>query len=136
MSMLLQITWTGILSLYLVECRAYFRERNLRSWEGIVGQIHFEANDQRRDDLSFWAEFLATTEDQMHEHSRNFGRLWSLFRDARIVLEMTDYAERNNNLGPAAVEPAEIASLREDAMRVRISTVRTLAGSVLPRSRH
>jgi hypothetical protein len=132
MSVLLQIAWTGILSLYLLQSRAYFRERNLKSWEGIAGQIHFDSNDQRRDDMSFWAKFLGTTEDRIHGHSRNFGRLWSLFRDARIVLEMTDYAERNGELGPAAVERAAIASLRKDAMRIRIFTVRTLARSVLP----
>jgi hypothetical protein len=45
---------------------------------------------------------------------------WSAFRDAGILMQMADYADRNG----IAVDPSVLASLRADAIRMRFAVLR------------
>lgn len=56
---------------------------------------------------------------------------WGLFQNARVLMEIADYVERHGS-GAGLVEAEQLASLRKDAMQIRISTLVTLARNFLP----
>ena len=44
---------------------------------------------------------------------------WSAFRSAGVLMQMADYADRNGG----AVDPSVLASLRADAIRIRVAAL-------------
>jgi hypothetical protein len=132
---LLQVLLMSVLSAYCFERCIYLRRRNLQSWESIVGQIRFESGDPGSTDLSCWTEFLVLTRSQISELPCTSRGLRRVFRKARVALEMADYAERNGRLGESPVAPVLLASLRRDAMQIRISALLALTRCLLSESR-
>lgn len=87
MQNLLQVTVVGSMLAYLLQCGFYYHQRNRQSWETIQGKI------------------------------RSTSGSWALFHNARVLMEMADYAERTGY-------PAEqLSSLRKNAMQLRLSAL-------------
>jgi hypothetical protein len=101
---------------YLVQCCAYMHRRSLQDWEHLHGD--------------FAAEPMSNA---LNRPAQNFPDAWMRFRSARVALEMTDYAERNCSSGSISIERVQLASLRRDAMQVRIASLVDMAKCVLPR---
>jgi hypothetical protein len=122
MTLLLQLAVLCALLAYLWQCRSQMRRRSLQSWETIVARVGSGFGD-----LSFQEPTISGHSHQRKRTSRN---LWALFVRAGVVLELADYAERNS--APAILDPVLIASLRRDAMQIRISALIGIARCALP----
>ncbi len=105
---------TGIY--YLCQWRAGVRRRNKQSWDAIVSRL--------RPDVSAhdWTKSGASSEERWRQAGGAQG-LWALFENAGVMLELADFATRNSD----NVDRELLASLRSDAMHIRISVLRALA---------
>jgi hypothetical protein len=131
MSLLWQMLLAGILAAYLWQCRRSMRQRNLRSWESLLDRLRFYPNAFGSDEPSTLAERLAAISGQLRQRPRNFSILWASFRCSGIALELIDHAERNIGPGDLSIDPAQLTSMRRDAMQIRISAVASLAARAL-----
>jgi hypothetical protein len=132
MALLVQVAVCGALLAYLVQCRAYMGRRNRATWESLAGQLHsFSAAGGRLP--STRAEALLESAEESRQTSRDPRSLWMHFNHARVVLEMADFAERNSAPGPDFIDPVLLASVRGDAMQIRISALAGLAKCALPK---
>lgn len=113
MTLLLQLALVCVLLAYLGQCRSQMRRRHLQSWESLVARIPSGVADSS-------IQELAQTE-QLQQGPRTSRRMWALFLRAGVVLELADYGERNSAL--AILDPAILASLRKDAMQIRVSAL-------------
>ena len=73
---------------YLAQCGIYYHRRNQRSWAAITGQI------------------------------RTGNTSLALLINARVVMEMADYAERSGYS-----DADRLSLLRKDAMQIRVETL-------------
>jgi len=97
----LQVLVVGSILAYLLRCRIYFHQRGQQSWESITGQI------------------------------RSDNTLWAQFQNARVLMEMADYAERHDS-GAGIVDAEQLTSLRKNAMQIRISALAIMARTLMP----
>ena len=132
MALLVQVVVCGALLAYLVQCRAYMHRRNRATWESLAGQLHsFSAAGGPIPSTS--AEALLEAAEESRQTSHDPHNLWMLFNRARVMLEMADFAERNDAPGPNLIDPILLASVRRDAMQIRISALAGLAKWTLPK---
>jgi hypothetical protein len=131
---LLQLAVLSALVLYLAQRRAYMRRRNLQSWERLVAQIHSDSSAGDLGGQFPGAKFSTTETNQFRQQPHDFRGLWTLFTNARVALEMADYAERNSPPKLHPIDPVLLASLRTDAMQIRVSTLLAIAKSALHKS--
>ena len=69
-----------------------------------------------------WTESHAAPEEKWSQTGGAAG-LWALYQNAGVRSEFADYAARNGE----TVDPQLLASLRSDAMQIRISVLTALA---------
>jgi hypothetical protein len=67
-------------------------------------------------------EWNATPEEQWRSINGAHG-LWAMYEDARVMLDMANYAARNSD----TVDKELLASLRSDAVQIRISVLLALS---------
>ena len=111
---LLQIAACTMVAIYLGYSRTRLLERNMRSWDQIVGSL-----DPR------WAagNSVGTSVTSLND-------LRALHNSAGVLIEMADYADRNCN----AIDPKLLATLRNDAIQIRIHSLKSLLRTVGTRS--
>ncbi|MDR3734050.1 MAG: hypothetical protein P4L10_00770, partial [Acidobacteriaceae bacterium] len=73
-------------------------------------------------DQSIWNGSLNVTAEEKWQLIRGVQGLWTMFENARVMLEMADYAARNGD----KVDPELLASLRSDAMQIRVCVLSAL----------
>lgn len=134
----LQMMIVGILLAYLWYCQRSMRRRNLQSPESLVERLRGFPKVFAPGDRSAIAERLAEITGELRQHPRDSKTLWAFFRCAGIVLELIDCAERNSFSRQAlhkqaSIEQALLASIRKDAMQIRLSALTSLVKCVLPR---
>ena len=138
MSLPFQIMLVGILLAYLWQCRRSMRQRNRQSPESLVARLRNHPNAFTPEDRSTIAGRLAEITKELHLHPRDAKALWAFFRCAGIVLELIDCAERNSSSEQglheqASIDPPLLASIRKDAMQIRVSALASLVKCALPR---
>jgi hypothetical protein len=131
MSLLWQMMLAGILVAYLWQCRRSMRQRNLRSRESLLDRLGSYPNAFGSDDRSTLAEQLAAITGQLGQRPHNISILWAYFRCSGIALELIDHAERNIASGGFSIDPAQLTSMRRDAIEIRISALASLAARAL-----
>jgi hypothetical protein len=99
-------------SLYLVYSCVELRRRNQRSWQAIVSGLS-----------PAWSAAGSNVV------SSGSNKLWTLYRDAGVMMEIADYAQRNgSNLDNRSIE-----QLRGDAFRMRFNVLKAfVTRSYLP----
>jgi hypothetical protein len=108
---------------YLVHRRVALRTRLRRSWPAIVARLHPALGDSSRADTSTALDSCFSAEEIETRVATREGRA-GMFREAGVMLEMADYAERN---GEAEVAPV-VARLRAHALKIRVETALSAAG--------
>ncbi len=132
MALLVQVAVCGAILAYLGQWRAYMNRRNRATWESLVSQLRLSsAADGHLP--STRAEVLLESATESGLTSRDPRSLWMHFNHARVVLEMADFAERNCTLGPNFIDPVLLASVRRDAMQIRIAALAGLTKRTLPK---
>ena len=132
MSLFIQVAIWGAILAYLWQRLAYMSRRNHATWESLASQLHFASAVDNSIPSTKTAVLSAATEE-IGKNSRNPRILWMHFNDARVMLEMADYAERNSISGLASIDLALLASMRRDAMQIRLSALICIGKCALPR---
>ncbi|HMG86928.1 MAG TPA: hypothetical protein VK574_14445 [Terracidiphilus sp.] len=92
---------------YLTFSAATLHRRNQLSWESLSSRL------QPAWSVSSSARVAVLASDRSAR--------WSAFRDAGVLMQMADYADRNG----VAVDPSVLASLRADAIRMRFAVLQS-----------
>jgi hypothetical protein len=106
------------LAVYLGSRRANSRRRNAQTWDSLVGQLRLDwsASGLSRN------EGIKTTPQDAWQRMEGPKGLCVMFQNARVMLEMADYAARNGD----AVDRKLLETLRSDAMHIRVYVLRAL----------
>jgi hypothetical protein len=124
---LLQIAIVSALLVYFGKWRKSMRRRNLQSWDNLLCQLRSDWSARDLSDQFLWKEGLnATTEDIWQRLNGPHG-LWAMYQNARVLLEMADYANRNMLPGAEPIDPMVLEALRSDAMQIRLCVLMALA---------
>jgi hypothetical protein len=90
---------------YLTASAVMLHRRNQLSWESLSSRLHPAWSSGGYAPLVVNASDCSTR--------------WSAFRDAGVLVQMADFADRNGS----AIDPSLLASLRADAIRMRFGVL-------------
>ena len=113
-------------TIYLACSGFLAHRRNTRSWDslaarvgsGMFGRIFVAGLSQAVKANGIDEDFRAIITSRRG--------LWAVYKGAGVLLEMADYVERNCR----SIDPAQLDSVRNDAMRSRVSALKALVFSV------
>jgi hypothetical protein len=131
---LIQIAVVSALLVYFSKWRKSMRRRNGQSWDGLLCQLR---SDWSARDLSaqfLWKEGLAATTDDIWQRLDGPRGLWAIFQNARVLLEMADYANLNTAPGSNPIDPMILETLRSDAMQIRLCVLMALGQYALSKA--
>jgi hypothetical protein len=120
---LISIAAIAVVSVYLDRWRAGVRRRNAQAWDALAAQLH---PNKRLADVSRQSACDAgpdATPEEMWQCIQGAHGLWTMYENARVMMDMADYAARNG----AAVDRELLAALRNDAMQIRFYVLMALA---------
>jgi hypothetical protein len=121
--LLLQIAVIAVVALCLGRWRSGVRRRNAQSWDSLLARLRPEWSARELSDHFLWKEGLSATPDDAWERMEGPRGLWVMYQNARLMLEMADYAARNSD----TVDLVLLATLRSDAMQIRVCVLMALA---------
>jgi len=119
---LLQVLTIAAIAVCFHSVRAGLRRRNAQSWEAIVSRLRLGGSTSRLGDRSIWNGDLEVTPQEKWQLVSGARGLWNMHENARVMLEMADYAARNND----SIDRELLAALRSDAMQIRICVLTAL----------
>ena len=121
---LLQIAAAALLALYLGRWRVGASRRNNQSWESLLARLRPDWSARELSNNFLWKEGLddATSEETWKRLQGAHG-LWAMYQNARVMLEMADYASRSCD----NVDRVLLETLRSDAMQIRLCVLMALA---------
>ena len=120
---LLQVAAIAVTAICLYGWRARIRRRNAQSWDSLVSRLRLDCSTSRLGDQSIWHGNLDVTPEEKWQLVRGARGLWTMYENARVMLEMADYATRNSD----SVDQQMLAALRSDAMQIRVCVLSALA---------
>jgi hypothetical protein len=110
------------MAVYLVLWAAKLHRRNARRWDAMVAKLRFSfSSGESSADLAAEMDRYFTGEEIAKRAQTIHGRR-TMFREAGVMLEMADYAERNGGAEAASL----VASLRSHALAIRMGTAKSL----------
>lgn len=120
---LLQIAAVVGVTIYLLRWRSAARRRNAQSWDSLLARLRPDWSARELSDHFLWKEGInATAEDAWRRMDGPKG-LWAMYQNARVMLEMADYADRHSE----NVDRLLLETLRSDAMQIRVCVLMALA---------
>jgi len=102
----LQIALLALTATFMIYCATDQYRRSHRSWQAIVDRLSFA-----RDSAASLDSYGAASP-------------WTAFRDAGVMMEMADYAERHGR----EFDTASLETLRSTAIQLRFESLVALAG--------
>jgi hypothetical protein len=123
---LLQIAIVSALLVYFGKWRTNMRRRNAQSWDSLLSQLRSVWSARDLGEQFLWKEGLNATTDDIWQRLDGPRGLWAMFQNARVMLEMADYANRNALPGTAQIDPMALETLRSDAMQIRLCVLMAL----------
>jgi hypothetical protein len=119
---LLQIAAVALVALYFGRWRATVRRRNHQSWDSLIARLRPDWSARELSDQFLWKEGLNATPEDTWNRMRGPHGLWVMYQNAKVMLEMADYAARNSD----NVDRVLIETLRSDAMQIRVCVLMAL----------
>ena len=120
---LLEIGAVVLVGLCLVRWRMGIRRRNSQSWETLLSRLRPDWSARELSDQFLWKEGLNASPEDTWTRMEGPHGLWVMYQNAKVMLEMADYATRNcENVDRVLVE-----TLRSDAMQIRLCVIMALA---------
>lgn len=110
---------------YLAHCRIKLGRRNRQSWESIIARLRPAWGGHESSSHYLWQEGLTVDPDELWLNIHGVRGLWTIFKNAGIMLEMIEFADRNCD----SIDPILLRRLRSDALQVRKSALMTLIQS-------
>jgi hypothetical protein len=124
---LLQIAIVSALLVYFGKWRKSMRRRNIQSWDSLLCQLRSDWSARDLSEQFLWKEGLNATTDDIWQRLGGPHGLWAMYQNARVLLEMADYANRNSLPGSDPIDPMILETLRSDAMQIRLCVLMALA---------
>ena len=120
---LLQVGAVLLVALYLGRWRLSVRRRNTQSWDALMSRLRPDWSARELSDQFLWKEGLTSSPEDTWTRMEGPHGLWVMYQNAKVMLEMADYAFRNcENVDRVLVE-----TLRSDAMQIRVCVLMALA---------
>ena len=120
---LIQIAAITVVAIYLGKWRAGARRRNAQSWESLIVRLRPDWSARELSDHFLWREGVNATPEETWKRIRGAHGLWAMYQNARVMLEMVDYALRHCE----SVDRELVETLRSDAMQIRVCVLMALA---------
>src|ERR1019366_2105291 len=121
--LLLQIAVVAVLVLYLGKWLGGNRRRNSQSWSSLLARLRPDWSAHEVSEHFLWKEGINATPEDAWRRMEGPKGLWVMYQNACVMLEMADYAAKNS----ANVDPLLLATLRSDAMQIRLCVLVALA---------
>jgi hypothetical protein len=121
--LLLQIAAIAAVVFYLGRWQRANKRRNSRSWESLLARLRPDWSAREVSDHFLWEEGMSATADDVWQRMEGPKGLWVMYQNARVMLEMADFATRNSD----SVDRVLIETLRSDAMQIRVCVLMALA---------
>lgn len=119
---LLQVALLTILALYLVRWRESARRKSAQTWDSLIARLRPDWSARELSEHYLWREGLNVTPEETWTRIRGAHGLWAMYQNAKVMLEMADYAARNCE----SVDRELLAILRSDAMQIRVCVLSAL----------
>jgi hypothetical protein len=119
---LLSIAATLGIAVALFRWRAGVRRRNAQSWESLVQRLEPGWDHRAVRAYSLWQEGQNASPQEKWKRIEGARGLWAMYENARVIVEMADYAARN---GPQ-IDAELLSALRRDALEIRFCVASTL----------
>jgi hypothetical protein len=120
---LFQIAAVALVALYFGRWRMGVRRRSSQSWESLLLRLRPDWSARELTDQFLWKEGLSATPEDTWTKMEGPHGLWVMYQNARVMLEMADYAVRNSD----TVDRVLLETLRSDAMQIRVCVLMALA---------
>jgi hypothetical protein len=120
---LVQIGIIAGIAVYFAWSRNRMRRRGTQSWEGLLSRLRPDWSARELSEHFLWKEGVDATPDDAWQRMQGPKGLWVMFKNAGVMLEMADFAAKNDS----GVDPVVIATLRSDAMQIRLCVLMALA---------
>jgi hypothetical protein len=119
----LQIAAVMAIAWYLVRWHKGVRRRNSLTWESLLARLRPEWSACELSEQFLWKESLSVTPEDAWQRMEGPRGLWVMYQNARVMLEMADYASKNCE----GVDRLLIENLHSDAMQIRVCVLTALA---------
>jgi len=120
---LLQLVAFAAVAIYFGHRRAGLRRRNNQSWDSLISRLRVDWSGRELSDHFLWKEGIDATPEDAWRRMEGPNGLWAMYQNSRIMLEMADFAGRNN----PEVDKLTLETLRSDAMQIRVCVLMCLA---------
>jgi hypothetical protein len=120
---LLQVAVVAMVALCFARWRAAVRRRNSQSWESLLARLRPDWSARELTDQFLWKEGLNASPEDTWTRMEGPRGLWIMYQNARVMLEMADYAVKNSD----SVDRVLVETLRSDAMQIRVCVLMALA---------
>ncbi len=120
---LVQIAVVAAVLGFFLRWRAGIRKRNAQSWDSLIARLRPEWSARELSDQFLWKEGLNATPEDAWQRMEGPKGLWVMFQNAKVMMEMADFATRNCN----DVDKVLLETLRSDAMQIRLCVLMGLA---------
>jgi hypothetical protein len=120
---LVQIAVVAAVLGFFIRWRAGIRKRNTQSWDSLIASLRPEWSARELSDQFLWKEGLNATPEDAWQRMEGPKGLWVMFQNARVMMEMADFATRNSS----DVDKVLLETLRSDAMQIRVCVLMGLA---------
>ena len=120
---LLQLLAFAAVAIYFGHRRAGLRRRNNESWDSLLTRLRVDWSARELSDHFLWKEGIDATPEDAWQRMEGPSGLWIMYQNSRVMLEMADFAARNN----PDVDKLVIETLRSDAMQIRVCVLMCLA---------
>jgi hypothetical protein len=121
-SLLLQIVAVAAVALYLYRWRVGVHRRNAQTWDSLLAQLRPDWSANALSEHFLWKEELDVTSEDAWQRMEGAKGLWIMYQNARVMLEMANYADRNCT----GVNRVLLETLRSDAMQIRLCVLMAL----------
>ena len=123
MLLLIQIASVLSVALYLIRWRTAVSRKNNQSWDSLMARLRPDWSAHQLSDHFLWQEGLSATPEDAWQRMEGPKGLWVMYQNARVMLEMADYAAKNSE----TVDRLLVEPLRSDAMHIRVCVMMALS---------
>ena len=119
----LQVAVFAAVVVFFFRWRAGVRRRNTQTWDTLLARLRPDWSARELSDQFLWKDELNATPEDAWQRMDGPKGLWVMFQNARVMMEMADYAARNCS----DIDKLLLETLRSDAMQIRVCVLMGLA---------
>lgn len=120
---LLQIVVFAAVAVYFGYWQHGVRRRRHQSWESLLARLRVDWSARELSDQFLWKEGVNVTPEDAWQRMEGPKGLWIMYQNARVMLEMADFALRNDH----GIDRLTVETMRSDAMQIRVCVLMALA---------